>query len=53
MANVKKAFRKSFFKKEGKELQEYLQFQRRGSKVKSKKGKGSYCRKEKHPSAFK
>lgn len=33
-------------KKTGQELQEYLQFQRRGYKVKSKKGKGSYDRKQ-------
>lgn len=46
----KKTFRKSFFKKTGKELQEYLQFQRRGSKVKPKKGKGSYSRKKKYSS---
>ena len=46
----KKTFRKSFFKKTGEELQEYLQFQRRGSKVKPKKGKGSYSRKQKHSS---
>ena len=37
---------KQMFKKTGDELQEYLMFQRRGSKVKSKKGKGSYNRKE-------
>lgn len=32
---------KRIFKKEGQELQEYLQFRRRGSKVEVKKGKGS------------
>lgn len=31
-------------KKENIELQEYLQFKRRGHFVKSKKGKGSYSR---------
>ena len=41
---------KEIFKKPKDELQEYLQFRRRGSKVKSKKGKGSYSRKEKHKS---
>ena len=33
-------------KKIGDELQQYLQFRRRGSKVPSKKGKGSYNRKK-------
>ena len=37
---------KQMFKKTGDELQEYLMFQRRGLKVKNKKGKGSYNRKE-------
>lgn len=35
-------------KKTGEELQQYLQFQRRGYKVGSKKGKGSYKRNQKH-----
>lgn len=35
---------KSIFKKSNGELQEYLQFKRRGSVVKSKKGRGSYNR---------
>ncbi len=35
-------------RKVGVELQEYLQFKRRGSKVRAKKGKGSYTRKQKH-----
>lgn len=39
---------KQVFKKSGDELQQYLTFRRRGSRVKSKKGKGSYDR-----SAFK
>lgn len=33
-------------KKVGEELQQYLAFRRRGSKVKAKKGKGSYDRRE-------
>lgn len=33
-------------KKTGKELQQYLQFQRRGYKVPAKKGKSSYNRKK-------
>lgn len=36
----------SIFKKEGEELQQFLQFQKRGSVVKNKKGKGSYDRRE-------
>ena len=34
------------FKKEGEELQQYLQFRKRGSFVKNRKGKGSYNRQE-------
>ena len=32
------------FKKTGEELQQYLAFRKRGSKVANKKGKGSYNR---------
>lgn len=32
---------KEYLKKTGEELQEYLRFKRRGSKVESKKGKGA------------
>lgn len=39
-------------KKSSEELQEYLQFKRRGSVVRAKKGKGSYTRKPKHASAW-
>ena len=39
---------KRMFKKEGEELQQYLAFRRKGSKVESKKGKGSYKRHQKH-----
>lgn len=39
---------KSIFKKNKEELQQYLQFKRRGSVVVSKKGKGSFKRKLKH-----
>jgi stalled ribosome alternative rescue factor ArfA len=35
------------FKKEGEELQQYLHFRKRGSKVQNKKGKGSYKRNKK------
>ena len=37
---------KEVMKKTGEELQEYLAFRRRGSKIPSKKGKGSYNRQE-------
>lgn len=40
--------KKEIFKKTNEELQAYLQFCRRGSKVKAKRGKGSYSRKNKH-----
>ena len=40
--------KKEMFKKTGQELQDYLQFQRRGSVVPNKKGKGAYRRNEKH-----
>ena len=39
---------KEYLKKTGEELQQYLQFRRRGTRVESKKGKGSYSRKQKH-----
>lgn len=37
---------KEIMKKTGEELQEYLAFHRRGSKIQNKKGKGSYNRQE-------
>lgn len=37
---------KRMFKKNNEELQQFLMFQRRGSKVAPKKGKGSYNRKK-------
>lgn len=40
------------FKKSPEQLEEYLQFQRRGFKIKSKKGKGSYSRKQKHKERY-
>jgi stalled ribosome alternative rescue factor ArfA len=38
---------KRMFKKEGEELQQYLHFRKRGSRVDNKKGKGAYKRKKK------
>ena len=39
---------KRIFKKSADELQDYLQFKRKGSIVRAKKGRGSYCRKPKY-----
>lgn len=39
---------KKIFKKSSEELEQYLQFKRRGSRVEAKRGKGSYKRKDKH-----
>ena len=39
---------KRIFKKSPEELQQYLQFKRRGFRIENKKGKGSYKRKPKH-----
>ncbi len=39
---------KRIFKKSPEELQEYLRFQRKGSKVPAKKGRGSWRRNQKH-----
>lgn len=39
---------KRMFKKEGEELQQYLQFRKRGSVVENRKGKGGYRRNPKH-----
>jgi stalled ribosome alternative rescue factor ArfA len=43
-----KNFDHRIFKKNPEELQQYMMFKRRGSKVESKKGKGSFKRKPKH-----
>lgn len=45
-------FKKEYLKKTPEELQEYLKFKKRGFKLKNKKGKGSYRRKEKHKQAL-
>lgn len=46
----KEKFNKRIFKKTGDELQAYLAFKRRGSKIENRKGKGSYTRKRKYKS---
>ena len=46
---MKKKTIQQMFQKKGDELQEYLMFKKRGSRVESKKGKGSYKRKGKYP----
>ena len=48
MSQKNKKFDKQMFKKSPEELELYLQFRRRGTRVESKKGKGSYSRKQKH-----
>lgn len=40
------------FKKDKEELQEYLQFKRRGYVLGNKKGKGSYRRHDKHKKSY-
>ena len=45
---MNKKVNKRIFKKSPEELEQYMQFKRRGSRVESKKGKGSYKRKPKH-----
>ena len=44
----KKEIDMRMFKKSPEELQEYLQFKRRGFSIDNKKGKGSFKRHEKH-----
>ena len=46
MKKKDKDFNRRIFKKTGDELQEYLAFKRRGSRVENKKGKGSYNRRK-------
>lgn len=45
---MEKKIDKRIFKKSPEELEQYMQFKRRGTRVESKKGKGSYSRKTKH-----
>ncbi|MBQ8793018.1 MAG: hypothetical protein IJZ62_05445 [Clostridia bacterium] len=45
---MEKKIDKRMFKKSPEELEQYMQFKRRGSRVEVKKGKGSYKRKPKH-----
>jgi hypothetical protein len=48
----KEKFDKRILKKSPEELQQYMMFKRRGSKVEAKKGKGSFKRKSKHPPKY-
>ena len=48
MSQKNEKFDKRMFKKSPEELELYLQFRRRGTRVESKKGKGPYSRKQKH-----
>ena len=45
---MEKKIDKRIFKKSPEELEQYMQFRRRGSRVENRKGKGSYTRKLKH-----
>ena len=45
---MSKKIDKRIFKKSPEELEQYMMFQRRGSRVENKKGKGSYKRKSKY-----
>ena len=45
--NDKKKFDKRIFKKSPEELQQYMMFKRRGSRIENRKGKGSFKRKPK------
>ena len=45
---MKKETIKQMFKKSPEELEAYMAFKRRGSRVENKKGKGSYKRHKKH-----
>lgn len=48
MNQKKKKLDKRIFKKSPEELEQYMQFKRRGSRIENKKGKGSYQRNFKH-----
>ena len=48
MNQKKVKLNKRIFKKSPEELEQYMQFKRRGSCVENKKGKGSYQRHSKH-----
>lgn len=49
----KKKIDKRMFKMSPEELEEYMKFRRKGSKMDAKKGKGSYTRKQKHKENYK
>ena len=52
MKKMKKKFDMRIFKKNPKELQQYLIFKKRGSRVENRKGKGSFKRKDKYPRRY-
>ena len=45
---MSKKFDKSINKKSSEELEQYMAFRRKGSRIEAKKGRGSYTRKSKH-----
>ena len=48
MKQTEKKFDKRIFKKNPEELEQYMMFKRRGSRVENRKGKGSFKRKDKY-----
>ena len=48
MKKMEKKFDMKIFKKNPEELQQYLMFKKRGSRVENRKGKGSFKRKDKY-----
>ena len=52
MRKMEKKFDMKIFKKNPEELQQYLMFKKRGSRVENRKGKGSFKRKDKYPHRY-
>ena len=49
---MEKKFDMKIFKKNPEELQQYLMFKKRGSRIENRKGKGSFKRKDKYPHRY-
>ena len=52
MKKMEKKFDMKIFKKNPEELQQYLMFKKRGTRVENRKGKGSFKRKDKYPHRY-
>lgn len=52
MKNLNENLDRRIFKKTPEQLEGYMMFKRRGTRVESKKGKGSFQRKPKHPPKY-